>query len=68
MFFFKKTLKYVYEKRDATNEYCKALNMNLDVWFDIPSKYIEIFCVIVSVAVGIFSKQLTDTSWQDFFL
>ena len=52
MFFLKKTLKYVYEKRDATNEYCKALNMNLDVWFDIPSKYIENFCVIVSIAVG----------------
>ena len=51
----KNTLSYVYEQRDATNEYCEVLNMNLHVWFDIPSKYIENFCVIVSVAVGIFS-------------
>ena len=41
--------------------------MNL-TWFDIPSKYIENFCIIVSVTVGIFSKRLTDTSCQDFFL
>ena len=31
--------------------------MNLNIWFDIPSKYIENFCVIVSVAVGIFSER-----------
>ena len=44
------------------------LNMNLNVWFDILSKYIENFRVIVSVALGIFSERLTDTSCQDFSL
>ena len=43
-------------------------NMNLNVWFDIPSKYIENFRAIVSVALGIFSERLTDTSCQDFSL
>ena len=52
-FFKKKTLKYTYQQRDATDGYCKVLNMKLNIWFDIPSKYIEDFCVIVSVAVGI---------------
>ena len=61
-------LIYTYHQRDATNEYCEVLNMNLNIWFDIPSKYIENFCVIVSVTVGIFSKRLTDTSCQDFLL
>ena len=40
--------------------------MNLNICFDIPSKYIENFCVIVSVPVGTFSERLTDTSCQDF--
>ena len=61
--FFKKN-----QQRDATNGHCEVLNMKLNVWFYIPSKYIEDFCVIVSVAVGIFSKRLTDTSCQDFSL
>ena len=64
----KKTLKYTYQQRDATDGYCKVLNMKLNIWFDIPSKYIEDFCVIVSVAVGIFSERLTDTSGQYFYL
>ena len=42
--------------------------MNLNIWFDVPSKYIENFCVIVFVAVDIFSEILTDTSCQDFSL
>ena len=63
---FKKNLKYTYQQRDATNGYCEVLNINLNLWFDIPSKYIENFCVIFSVAVGIFSEKLTDTSSQDF--
>ena len=43
--------------------------MNLNLWFDIPSKYIENFYVIVSVALlGIFSERLTDTSCQEFSL
>ena len=42
--------------------------MNLNIWFDIPSKYIENFFVFVSVAVGIFSERLTDTSSQNLFL
>ena len=67
-YFFKKTLKYTYQQRNATNGYCEVLNMNLNIWFDIPSKYIENFCVIVSVAVGIFSERSSDTSCQDFSL
>ena len=66
--FLTKTLKYTYQQRDATNGYYEGLNMNLNIWFDIFSKYIENFCVIVSVAVGIFSGRLTDTSCQDFSL
>ena len=48
-FFKKKTLKYTYQKRDATNGYSQVLSMKLNIGFDIPSKYIEGFCVIVSV-------------------
>ena len=68
MFFLKKRLKYAYQPRDATNGYCKVLNMNLNMWFHIPSKYIDNFCVIVSIAVSIFSGRLTDPFWQDFTL
>ena len=46
----------------------EVLNMNLNIWFEITSKYLENFCVIFSVAVGILSERLTDTSCQDFFL
>ena len=67
MSFLKKTtLKYIYQQRDATNGYCEVLDMKFNIWFDIPRKYIEDFCVIVSVAVGIFSERLTDTSYQGF--
>ena len=67
VFFKKKNFKiYIYQQRAATNVYCEVLNMNLNVWFDIPSKYIEIFFFIVSVALGIFSERSTDTSCQDF--
>ena len=38
------------------------------IWFDILSKYIDNFCVTVSVAAGIFSERVTDTSCQDFSL
>ena len=47
-------LKYTCKQRGATDGYCEVLNMNLNIWFDIPSKYIENVCVIVSVAVGLF--------------
>ena len=68
-FFKKKTLKYTYQQRDATNGYCEVLNMKLNIWFDIPNEYIEDFCVIiVSVAVSISSKRLTGTSCQYFSL
>ena len=36
--------------------YCEVLNMKLNIWLDIPSKHIEYPCVIVSVALGIFSE------------
>ena len=52
-------MTYTYQQRDATNGYCEVLNMNLNIWFGIPSKYIENFCVIISVVVGIFSERLT---------
>ena len=64
----KKSLKYTYQRRDATNGYCKVLNMDLNILFDIPSKYIENFCVIVSADIGISSEILTGTSCQDFCL
>ena len=53
-FFKKKTLKYTYQQRDATNGYCQVLNMKLNIGFDIPSKYIEDFCVIVSVLLRVY--------------
>ena len=68
MFFLKKTLKYIYQQRDATNGYCEVLNMNLNIWFGIPSKYIKNLCVIVSVAVCIISEKLTVTFCQNFSL
>ena len=36
--------------------YCEVLNMKLNMWLDIPSKYIEDCSVTVSVPVGIFRK------------
>ena len=66
--FFKKTLIYTCQQGDATNGHCEVLNMNLSIWFDIPSRYIENFCVIVSVDVDIFSERLTNTYCQNFSL
>ena len=42
----------------------------MNKWFDIPSKYIDDLCVIVSVAMGvaIFLERLNDPSFQDFSL
>ena len=68
LFFLKKTLKYTCQQGDATNGHCEVLNMNLSIWFDIPSRYIENFCVIVSVDVDIFSERLTNTYCQNFSL
>ena len=64
--FFKKNLNHSYQQRDGTNEYREVLDMNLNIWFDIPSNYAENFWVNISVAVGIFSERLTDASCQDF--
>ena len=49
LFFFFLTLKYTYQQRDAANGYCQVLDMKLHIGFDILSKYIEDFSVIVSV-------------------
>ena len=68
MSFLKKKLKYTYQQRDATNGYCEVLNIKLNIWFDISSKYMEDFCILVSVAMGIFSERLADTSCQYFSL
>ena len=65
---FSKKLENIHKQRDATNEYYEVLNMNLNIWLDIPSKYIDSFCVIVSIVAGIFSERLADTSCQDFSL
>ena len=46
--------------RAFVHGYYEVLIMKLNVWLDIPSKYIEYSCVTVSVAVDIFSKRLTD--------
>ena len=54
MFFLKENF-IIYISTKRCNNF-QVLNMKLNIWFDIPSKYIEDFCVIVSVAVGIFSK------------
>ena len=42
--------------------------MNLNIWLDIPSKYIGYFCVIVSDAADIFSEGLTDHLLRFFSL
>ena len=68
MFFKKITLKYTNQQRDTTAGYCEILNMNLNIWFDILSKYIEDFCIIASVAVVLFAERLTETSFQFFSL
>ena len=67
-FFSSKNFKIYIQQRYATNGYCEVLNVKLNIWFDIPSKYIEDFCVIVSVAESIFSERLTATSSQYFSL
>ena len=54
MFLLNKLLKYRYQQKDATYGYCEVLNLNLNIWYDIPSKYIDNFYVIVFVAVSIF--------------
>ena len=54
MFFLKENF-IIYISTKRCNNF-QVLNMKLNIWFDIPSKYIEDFCVIVSVPVGIFSK------------
>ena len=36
------SLKYTYQQRDAANGYCEVLNMNLNIWFDIPSSDVNI--------------------------
>ena len=39
MFFLKKNpLRYTCQQRDETNRNCEVLNMNLNIWFEFPSK------------------------------
>ena len=40
--------------------------MRLNIWLDIPSKYMEDFYDIVCIIMGIFLEVLTNTSCQDF--
>ena len=46
--------------RAFVHGYYEVLIMKLNVWLDIPGKYIEYSCFTVSVAVDIFPKRLTD--------
>ena len=69
--FFKKKIENIHISKEMqliTSGYCEVLNINLNIWFNIPSKYIENFCVIISVAVSILSERLTDTSCKGFSL
>ena len=69
--FLKKKIENIHISKEMqliTSGYCEVLNINLNIWFNIPSKYIENFCVIISVAVGILSERLTDTSCKGFSL
>ena len=50
----KETLKYTYQQRDATNGYYQVFYMKLNIGFDIRSKYIQDFCVIVSVLLWVY--------------
>ena len=52
--------------RTFIHGYCEVLSMKLNIWLDIPSKYIEDFYAVVCVIVGIFSERLADTSGQGF--
>ena len=54
--------------RTFIHVYCEILNMKLNIWLDIPSKYKKDPCVFVLVTVGIILERLTDTSSQDFSL
>ena len=54
--------------RTFIHGYCEVLNMKVNIWLDIPRKYLKDSCVIVSAAVGIFSQKLTDICCQDFSL
>ena len=44
--------------RTFIHGYCEVSNMKFNIWLDVSSEYIEDFCVIVSVAVGIFQINL----------
>ena len=46
---------------------CEILNMKLDIWLDIPSKYIDDFCVIVSVIVGIIFRKINWHVLSEFY-
>ena len=64
LFFLKKTttLKFICCIKEM--QQMGIVKFQMWVWmFDIPRKDIEDFCVIISVAVGILSKRLTDTFW-----
>ena len=55
--------------RTFIHGHCEVLNMKLNIWLDIPSKYMEDFYDIVCInIVGLFSERLTKISCQDFFL
>ena len=56
---------YLINKDIHSNE---ILNMKLNIWIDIVSKYMEDSCVIFYVTVCTFSERLTDTSCQDFLV
>ena len=69
----KATNEFIWKKKSLIRTFihghCEVLNMKLNIWLDIPSKYMEDFYDIVCInIVGLFSERLTKISCQDFFL
>ena len=54
VFVFFLNFKIYVSTKMQTVGYCQVLNMKLNIGFDIPSKYIEDFCVIVSVLLWVY--------------
>ena len=65
MLFLKKTFK-IYILTERCNKWVLSNFQYGFEYIEIPSKCIDNFCIIVSVAVGISSEILTDTSCQLF--
>ena len=54
--------------RTSIHDYCEGLNIKLNIWLDMPSKYMKDLYDIVCVIVGLFLEIWTNASCQDFSL